>query len=175
MYFIRFSIRYCLGILVIFLLIGMASKPTPKVYVQKLKNGHYRLMVDGKPYVIKGVCYNPIPIGQDYDYDWWSDPNMPWLVDGKLMQEMGINTVRFYQPGGNPEAVKRVIADLYKNFGIRTIIGHWLGFWNYPCPFYGDSDFRDKIKNEVLEMVKLYKDEEGILFWVLGNENNYSF
>ncbi|MCM8799994.1 MAG: hypothetical protein NC900_04650, partial [Candidatus Omnitrophica bacterium] len=55
------------------------------------------------------------------------------------------------------------------------IMGHWLGFWDYPAPFYGDSNFREKIKKDVLEMVRTYKDQEGLLFWVLGNENNYSF
>jgi len=34
--------------------------------------------------------------------------------------------------------------------------------------------FRDKIKKEVLDMVATYKDEPGLLLWVLGNENNYS-
>jgi beta-galactosidase/beta-glucuronidase len=161
--------------LVAFLLIGMGQRPKMKVYVQRLRNGHFRLIVNKKPFIIKGVVYNPIPIGESYDYDWWSDEHKPWMIDGKLMKEMGINSVRFYQPGKNPEAVKKVIDDLYKNFGIYTIMGHWLGFWNYPCPFYGDKDFREKIKEEVLEMVKLYKDQEGLLFWVLGNENNYSF
>ncbi|MCM8783108.1 MAG: hypothetical protein NC909_01745 [Candidatus Omnitrophica bacterium] len=153
----------------------MTKSSKPKVYIKKTKNNHYQLMVNGRPYVIKGVCYNPVPVGEGYDYDWWSDPAQPWLIDGRLMQEMGINTVRFYQPGEDVEATKRVIRDLYKNFGIRTVIGHWLGFWNYPCPFYGDKDFRERIQKEVLEMIRFYKDEEGILFWVLGNENNYSF
>ena len=148
--------------------------PKPKVYLQKLKNGHYRLIVDRKPYVVKGVCYNPIPIGENHDYDWWSDPYKPWLVDGKLMKEMGINTVRIYQPGEKAEDVKRVIKDLYEQFGIRTILGHWIGFWEYPCPFYGDKDFEEKIKKEVIAMVNLYKDEPGLLMWILGNENNYS-
>jgi endo-1,4-beta-mannosidase len=131
-------------------------------------------MVGGRPYIVKGACYNPIPIGQGYEYDWWSDTNKPWLVDGKLMKEMGINTIRLYQSHDNPEEVKRVIRDLYKLYGIRTILGDWLGFWEYPCPFYGDKAFQEKVKKNVLEMVKLYKDEPGILMWILGNENNYS-
>jgi len=153
----------------------LGAAPKPKVYIKKFKNGHYQLIVDKKPYIVKGVCYSPIPIGQNYEYDWWSDSNKPWIVDGKLMQEMGINTVRFYQAGENPESVKKVIHDLFQLCGIRTIMGHWLGFWEYPCPFYGDKDFRERIKKEVLEMVNLYKDEPGILLWILGNENNYSF
>jgi hypothetical protein len=49
-----------------------------------------------------------------------------------------------------------------------------LGFWEYPCPFYGDKQFQERITKEVLDMVSLYKDEPGVLLWILGNENNYS-
>jgi hypothetical protein len=155
-------------------LLGASRKSQPKVYIRKLKNSHYQLIVERKPYIVKGVCYTPIPIGQNHEYDWWSDPYKPWIVDGKLMQEMGVNTIRLYQAHDNPEEVKKVIKDLYELYGIRTILGHWLGFWEYPCPFYGDKDFQEKIKKEVLEMVNTYKDEPGILLWILGNENNYS-
>ncbi|MCX5714586.1 MAG: hypothetical protein NT033_07270 [Candidatus Omnitrophica bacterium] len=153
---------------------GMAGQPKSKVYIRKTKNNHFQLMVERKPYIVKGVCYSPIPIGKNHEYDWWSDPNKPWLVDGKLMHDMGINTIRIYQPGENPDSVKQVIRDLYNLYGIRVILGHWLGFWEYPCPFYGDKDFQGRIKKEVLDMVKLYKDEPGVLLWILGNENNYS-
>ena len=170
----RLFILAACGLFFMACLLGMASKTKSKVYIKKLKNGHYQLIVNRKPYIVKGVCYNPIPIGQNHQYDWWSDPNKPWIKDGKLMQEMGINTIRIYQPGENPEAVKKVIRDLYELYGIRTILGHWLGFWEYPCPFYGHQDFRDKITKEVLEMAAAYKDEPGLLFWILGNENNYS-
>jgi hypothetical protein len=95
-------------------------------------------------------------------------------VDGKLMQAMGINTIRLYKAHENQDEVKQVIRDFYNLYGIRTIMGHWLGFWEYPCPLYGDKLFKDKIKKEVLDMVTVYKDEPSILLWVLGNENNYS-
>jgi len=154
---------------------GMARPPKPDVYIRKYEDSRYQLFVKNKPYIIKGVCYNPVPIGENHEYDLFSDPNKPWIVDGKLMQEMGINTVRFYRVSDNPEGVRQVIRDLYQLYGIRSIVGHWLGFWEYPCPRYGDEDFQEKVKKEVLDMVNLYKDEEGVLFWVLGNENNYSF
>ncbi|RLB79192.1 MAG: hypothetical protein DRH17_14150, partial [Deltaproteobacteria bacterium] len=172
-------VSWCLGVLallsIFFSITGMARRPRPKVYIRKYKGSRYRLFVNSKPYIIKGVCYNPVPIGQNHEYDVFSDPNKPWLVDGKLMQEMGINTVRFYEISDNPQQVRQVIRDLYQLYGIRSILGHWLGFWEYPCPRYGDRDFQEKVKQEVLNMVNLYKDEEGVLFWLLGNENNYSF
>ncbi len=83
---------YFLAILLILAVVtGISCQPSPKVYIRKLKNSQYRLIVERKPYVVKGVCYSPIPIGKNYEYSWWNDPNKPWLVDGKLMKEMGVN------------------------------------------------------------------------------------
>lgn len=167
-----FVLRAVPALLFIFIL--SACQPKQKAYIQKLKNQHYQLIVNGRAYIVKGVCYNPIPIGTNHEDDWWSDPHKPWIVDGKLMKEMGVNTVRLYQAHDNPEEVKQVIRDLYNLYGIRTLLGDWLGFWEYPCPFYGSQKFQDKVKQQVLEMVSLYKDEPGLLGWILGNENNYS-
>ncbi len=154
---------------------GMAPANHKKVYVKMLKNGHYQLIVAGRPFIVKGVCYNPIPIGQTHDYNFWADSQEPWKKDGEMMKKMGVNTVRFYQAGQNLEEVKKVVQDLYHNYGVHTMMGHWLNFWNYPAPFYDDEEFRKSVKREVLAMVEALKDEEGILFWVLGNENNFSF
>ena len=145
-----------------------------KIYIKKDKEA-YQLIADGKPLLIKGVCYSPVPPGESHLYNWWGDPRQPWMLDGELMKEMGINTIRVYEPGGNPEQVKRVIIDLYKNFGIRTILGHSVGFWEYPYANYADAELQMRIKKEVYNMVKTYKDTPGILAWVLGNEINYSF
>ena len=152
---------------------GTSSERVPTITIDKT-NG-YRLLVDGKPYLIKGACYNPIPIGKDYEYNFWGDSGKPWLADGKLMKQMGVNTVRFYRVGKNPDEVKRVLDDLHGKFGIRVLVGSYLGFWNWPPPNYSDEAFREKVRTEVLEMVRLYKDSPAVLMWVLGNENNYSF
>jgi len=146
-----------------------------KTYINKPEAGTFQLIADGKPFIIRGVCYNPIPPGESHLYNWWGDSHKPWMADGKLMQEMGINAVRVYEPGGKPEQVKEVISDLYDNFKIRTIMGHGLGFWDYPYSNYANPDVQLRIKKEVYNMVKTYKDEPGILAWVLGNEINYSF
>ncbi len=139
------------------------------------KQNGYKLLVNGKPYLIQGVCYAPIPAGKDYEYNFWGDEGKPWLVDGKLMKEAGVNTVRIYNVGKNPQEVKRVLEDLYKKFGIRALVGHYLGFWDWPPPNYADEAFNEKVRASVLEMVRLYKDSPAVLLWVLGNENNYSF
>jgi len=146
------------------------------VKIKKNKEGGYTLFVDGKPFLIKGIIYNPTPIGEGYDYNLFSDSKKPWLFDGKLMKEAGINVVRIYScRGSDLEKVKQFIRDLYKNYGIYTIVSDWLGLWEKPSPNYADRNFRQYTKEKVLEIVKALKDEKGLLMWVLGNENNYTF
>ena len=107
----------------LFLFILSGCQPRQNIYIQKLKNQHYRLIVKGSTYIVKGVCYNPIPTGSNHEYDWWSDKAKPWLIDGKLMKAMGVNTIRLYQSHEDPQEVRQVIRDLYKLYGIRTLMG----------------------------------------------------
>jgi len=155
------------------LLFKYSSKPG--VYIKENSKGDHVLVVNGKPFTVRGVCYSPIAIGENHLYNWWGDRSMPWAVDGKLMKEAGINTIRIYEPGSNPVQVRAVMSDLYKSHGIRTIMGHGLGFWEMPHANYADPAFQHRIKREVYQMVKAYKNEPGLLAWVLGNEANYSF
>lgn len=175
-----------IAIVIVFLLAGVISggfnicdniskNTLKKVSVKKLPEGSFQLLVGDKPYFVQGVVYSPMPIGQDHYYNFWGDAKKPWLVDGRLMKAMGVNTIRFYEPGKNPQEVKKVMRDLYKHFGIRTVLGHYLKFWDYPSANYSDFYTQKKIREEVIEMVKAYKDEPALLFWTLGNENNYSF
>lgn len=171
------------GILIalLILLLGISASVLTKIskkgktYIEKTNKGAYQLIVDGKNFVIKGVCYSPIPAGEAHLYNWWGDPRKPWMTDGQLMADMGVNAIRVYEPGGNADQVKNVISDLYENFKIRTVIGHSIGFWDFPHANYADPELQMRIKKEVYNMVKTYKDAPGILAWVLGNEANYSF
>ncbi|MFH1900670.1 MAG: glycosyl hydrolase [Candidatus Omnitrophota bacterium] len=138
-------------------------------------DGGYIFYVEGKPFLAKGVIYNPTPIGEGYDYDFFTDKNKPWLIDGKLMKEMGINCVRIYSAGEDLEKTKEFIRDMYDKFGIYTIVSDWLGLWSYPGANYADKEFREKTKKRILNIVEVLKDEKGLLMWILGNENNYTF
>jgi beta-galactosidase len=144
-----------------------------KVYIKTIEGNRFQLIVNNNPYIIKGMVYSPVPIGENHAYDFWSDPRKPYMLDGKLMKDAGINTIRVYQPGKYVRNTKEIIRDLYNIFGIRVAIGHWLGFWDNPN--YADPIFRERVKKDVLDMVRTYKDEKGILLWILGNENNISF
>lgn len=146
-----------------------------EIDIKRLRTGGYTLIIDGKPFLAKGVIYNPTPIGEGYNYSFYSDPNKPWIVDGKLMQEMGVNCVRVYSAGTDLEKVKEFIRDMYERFGIYTVMSDWLGLWDHPCANYSDPIFQEKTKEQILTIVNSLKDEKGLLFWIIGNENNYTF
>ncbi len=124
------------------------------IYLKQYENNHWQLIVDGKPYIIKGLTYAPTKVGQSPDkqtlanwmvedanhngkidgpYDAWVDKNFnnvqdadePIVGDFKLMKELGANTIRVYHQPSEP--TKEVLRDLYKNYGIRVILADFLG------------------------------------------------
>lgn len=145
----------------------------PRVFIREMSNGDFQLRVEGKPCLVKGVVYQPVPIGRSHQYNFWADPHRPWVEDGRLMRRMGVNTVRFFQPGQDAAQTKEVIQQLFRDYGIRTILGHWMDYWGPGN--YADEQYREDLTRRCLDMVKTYKDEEGILLWILGNENNLSW
>lgn len=152
-----------------------AKNRLPVLALDHNGKGGYTLLLDGKPFLVKGVCYNPIPVGKDYSYDFYSDASKPWIRDGRLMKQMGVNAVRLYKVGENPVQVKEAIRTLHRKYDIRSFVGHYLGFWDWPPANYADPAFQAKITQEIISMVETYKNEPGIIGWILGNENNYSF
>ena len=110
-----------------------------KVKVVQCHNGTWQLLVNEKPYLIKGTVFGPVKIGEDpseatmhdwmqYDdngdgvndiaYQTWldtnknnkKDPTERIYGDFKLLKEMGCNTIRLYHvPSDNP-----ILGDIYK-------------------------------------------------------------
>jgi len=120
----------------------------------------------------------------DGPYDSWvdanrnnrQDPNEPVIGDFRLLQAMGANTLRLYHHEYN----KALLRDLYGHYGIRVVIGDLLGAYTVgsDADWSEGTDYRDAAQRRrmlasVREMVESDKDEPYLLFWVLGNENNY--
>jgi len=174
-----------------------------KVYAAKYENGDWQLVVEGSPYIIKGITYSPTKVGQSPDegtqtswmeddfnqngradgpYDSYLDvdPRKTPTGDFKFMQSMGVNTIRLYHHPGKVD--KKVLRDMYENYGIRVIMGDFLGkyalgsgaAWN-PGTDYNNEEQKTKMIESVKGMVNEYKDEPFILFWLLGNENVYGY
>ena len=111
-----------------------------------------QLLVNGIPYLIKGICYNPVPKGSNSR----SFENLS--QDLALMQEAGINTIRVYSPIHD----KAVLDQIYEA-GLRVIIGFG---------YNQDGNF-DMLSGTYIDYVNAYKSHPAILFWELGNEYNY--
>ncbi|TRZ50417.1 hypothetical protein D4Q80_00320 [bacterium] len=184
---------------------------TGKVHLVQYETGDWQLIVDGKPYVIKGVTYAPTKVGQSPDegtmknwqleddnkngkidapYDSFVDKNRnniqdkdePAIGDFELMKKMGVNTIRMYHHPDYNRPNKELLRDLYKTYGIRVIMGDFLGKYAlgsgapwYPGTDYKNEEQKKKMMESVVNMVLEFKDEPYILFWLLGNENVYGF
>ena len=110
------------------------------------------ILVDGKPYIIKGICYHPVPKGSDKrDFG-----NLNEDLD--LMIEAGINTIRVYEPIKDEK-----ILDQLNRSGIKVIIGFG----------YDQGGVYDIKSGTYIDYVNRYKDHAAILMWELGNEYNY--
>lgn len=120
----------------------------------------------------------------DGPYDSWIDRNgdnfqdidEETVGDFVLLKEMGCNTIRIY----NPDNIDRnILRDLYEKYGIRVIMGNFFGAYTRCSGAewcegtdYTNPEQRERMKEEVLQMVAEYKDEPYILMWMLGNEND---
>ena len=180
-----------------------------KVRLVQYNNDDWQLLVENKPYIIKGITYAPSKVGQSPDdgtlanwmeedlnknskidgpYDTFVDKNRnnlqdadePATGDFKLMQEMGVNTIRLYH---HPLKVnKELMREMYNTYGIRVIMGDFLGkyaigsgaAWD-PGTDYNNEEHKKKMLESVKQMVNEFKDEPYILFWLLGNENVYGY
>ena len=160
------------------LVLGAQSAQAEQIEIVKDSDGS-RLEVDGEPFMVFGMNWGYMPIGQNYSYDFWgrSDAFIVAALDREmsLMRDMGVNTIRHYV-GMPPRWVQYV----YEKFGIYTVINHTVGRYGmtiggvwHPVTDYSDPEVRETLKAEVRALVEEFEGTPGLLMWLLGNENNY--
>lgn len=112
-----------------------------------------QLLVDGKPFQIRGVGWNPVAIGGNYpadlDYAGFAPTDIP------LMAAAGINVVRTYDP-----LLDRGVLDQLYQAGIFVIESIY--------PYGGDA------VSVVTDRVQAIADHPALLLWAVGNEWNYN-
>jgi len=138
-----------------------------------------KLVVNGKDFIVNGINWDYYPIGTNYTYSLWTQPDdfVRQALDNEmaLLKNMGVNTIRVYN--GMP---KKWIEYVYVNYGIYTMINHPFGRYGLdlngayvPNTEYSDPQTREFLLNEATKLATEYKDTKGLLLFLLGNENNY--
>lgn len=151
---------------------------TNTVKVQNDAHG-MRLKVDGKDFMINGMNWDYFPIGTNYTYSLWNQPDDVIIAalnaEMDLLKSMGVNTIRTYT-GIQPKWVQYI----YENYGIYTMLNHSFGRYGVnlndvwePVTDYSNPIAQSQLLLEVTELAKAYKNTPGLLLYLLGNENNY--
>jgi hypothetical protein len=120
-----------------------------------------QLKVDGKPFVVNGVAYNPIAIGENFQFG-WEDRADRYDVDYPLIADLGANAIRVYAPLVTTAMLDKAWAEglfVIPTFGVDSI--------NLECA-EGKSFMLDRFVDTVTQ----WKDHPAILFWLVGNEVN---
>ena len=154
------------------------SAGMPEIEVVTDESGS-RLQVDGRDFMVLGMNWGYMPIGQNYTYSLWNKSDdiieAALAKEMSLLKAMGVNTIRHYV-GMPPRWVKYV----YENYGIYTVLNHTIGRYGLtldgvwlPNTDYSDPKVRETLKAEMRALVAEFKDTPGVLMWLLGNENNY--
>jgi hypothetical protein len=126
----------------------------------RIENG--RLYVGGSPFFIKGMGYNPIPIGRTYTYDFTADPGI-YMRDFAMLREMGVNTIRIWR-----KVASKSFLDAAYNNG-RNPIYVIMGFHVEPI-LVSDQTYRKAVVRDFRDYVQRFKDHPAVLMWCIGNE-----
>jgi hypothetical protein len=153
-----------------------AQGPTIKVVADASGS---RIQVDGADLMVRGMNWDYFPIGQNYAYNFWAQPEatIKAALDREMstLKSMGVNVIRQYA-GVPPRWVKYI----YEQYGIFTVVNHALGRYGITIngiytasTDYSDPKARAALTKEVLALVDEFRGTPGVLMWLLGNENNY--
>lgn len=158
-------------------LMTACSKPD-KIWVKHDDKG-MKMVVNGEDFMINGMNWDYFPIGTNYSYSLWKQPDeiirKALDTEMSLLKNMGVNAIRQYT--GVPP---KWIAYIYENYGIYTMLNHSFGRYGLTLDgvwvgntIYNDLRTKNQLLSEVTQMVKKYKNTKGLLLYLLGNENNY--
>jgi hypothetical protein len=126
-----------------------ASTPRPisgtgKVRVAQQPNGDFVLLRDGKPYYVKGIGGS---------------------VNFELAAASGANSVRTWGTGGLAQLVPEA-----RKHGLSVAVGFWL---DKNPGSYANEGYKNRLRDEVRNVVSQWAKDPAILCWVIGNETNH--
>lgn len=132
------------------------------------------LLVDGRPFVVKGVVYSPVPpgidpLGKDESWTWIDHPEI-YERDFALMKRMGANSIRVVDTSLDVARVERMLDSAHEH-GIRVVLG-----LRGPVGLdAGEGPVRERALAETRDLVRAYRSHPAVLMWLFGNEVNYRY
>ena len=131
------------------------------------------LTVHGEPFTVKGVGYQPIPIGFTAeslaDKQQMYDDERIFDRDFVLLRRMGVNTIRTWG-----EVQSELLLDAAWNNGDHPL--HVLmGFWIDCRADYSNPVVRQAYKDQFGAYVARFAHHPAVLAWGIGNENNLGY
>jgi len=145
---------FVIAILAVFFLGFTQENDThPKISVT-----NRRLLVDGKPFFLRGVNWSPVPIGVHssrfgYTLESAAELRRRAEEDAPVIAAGGFNAVKVFSAWQNADFVDAMYAQ---------------GLWVVAGPVENMDD------DELLRYVKTYSEKEGLLMWVVGSGWSYN-
>jgi len=123
-------------------------------------NGNWELLVDGKPYEIKGITF-----GYDSDIDNYD-------THFKDLKFLGVNTIRTWATGNN---TNKLLDAAHEN-GMKVMVGIWMRHGRHGMEDDDSFNYLENTKGKeamyinALNIVDAYKNHPAVLTWGIGNE-----
>jgi hypothetical protein len=151
---------------------------TQLVRVHRDERG-FKLQVEGRDFPIHGMNWGYTPIGENYRYSLWNQPDdfirAVLKREMTLLRDMGVNAIRQFD-----DIPPQWVEFIYRNYGIYTVVNPLMGRYGtnvdgvmVPNTDYSNPLHRRALLADLARKVEVYRDTPGVLLWMLGNENNY--
>ncbi|MEM9986355.1 MAG: glycoside hydrolase family 2 TIM barrel-domain containing protein, partial [Bacteroidota bacterium] len=129
-------------------------------FFSKDEHGQFVWEIDGKPFYVQGVAYNP---GHD-----WRDGYAPLVrerleEDFEAIKSMGANTIRRY----SPSIYDQNILNVAEEQALKVLYGFW---FDPQVDYYANLTQIEDYKEEVIDKVRRFKHHPAVLAWCIGNE-----
>lgn len=146
------------------------GKPVSTGSVQVIEKSLY---VDGEPFQVRGVGYQPTPIGS------WPSPEIytnECILERDIprLRDMGVNTIRLWAEPPPETLDPNGLLDRCYNGGDDPIYVI-MGFWIPIKADYSDPSMIATTKARFWNYVTTFKDHPAVLAWGIGNENNLKY
>ena len=131
------------------------------------------LYLDGKPWLMRALCYSPVPVGWDPD---WFEPYGDFFTseyagiyerDIPLIAAAGINTLRIYTLKYSHRHTH--FFDLCERYGINIVVGY--DFEDGTKTPLNDEASMRKTQTKIRALVRAAK-HPAVVAWIIGNELN---